>query len=114
MDKIAILSWRTGNSPDVKILAVSGPLLISNFFNFQTAIRESHSPTLIVDLTDVPYMDSAALGCIIGGHVAAGRANTRFALAGAAERIMTMFQTSGVASLLSFFPTVEAAEAELA
>ncbi len=96
-----------------RILKVNGPLVISNFFDFQQAAREDKSPLLIIDLAGVPYMDSAALGSILGIHVSCGRKQTKYALINVAPRIDTMFNISGVRDTLVMFPTLAAAEAAL-
>lgn len=95
------------------ILRVTGPLVISNFFEFQSAARESKSPLLIIDLAAVPYMDSAALGAILGIHVSSGNRGTKYALINVAPRIETMFNVSGVRETVVMFPTLADAEAAL-
>jgi anti-anti-sigma factor len=102
-----------GSHQGESILKVRGPLIISNFFEFQQAAREDTSNLLIIDLADVPYMDSAALGSILGVHVSCGRKKTKYALVGVSPRIETMFTVSGVRDLLVMFPTLAAAEAAL-
>jgi anti-anti-sigma factor len=96
-----------------RILKVRGPLVISNFFDFQQAAREDKSRLLIIDLAEVPYMDSAALGCILGIHVSAGRKQNKYALINVPPRIETMFSISGVRDTLVMFPTLQDAEAAL-
>ena len=96
-----------------RILRINGPLLISNFFEFQQTAREDKSALLIIDLAGVPYMDSAALGSILGIHVSCGRKQTKYALINVAPRIETMFNLSGVRDTLVMFPTLAEAEAAL-
>jgi anti-anti-sigma factor len=102
-----------GSQEGVRILKVHGPMLISNFFEFQQMARDDKSTLLLIDLAGVPYMDSAALGCLLGIHVSRGRKGTKYALVNVADRIVTMFTISGVRETLVIFPTVEAAEAAL-
>src|SRR5580704_11378797 len=89
-----------GSQEGVRILQVHGPLVISNFFEFQQMSREDNSPLLIIDLAEVPYMDSAALGCILGIHVSSARKQSKYALINVAPRIETMFTISGVRDTL--------------
>lgn len=96
-----------------RILKLHGPLVISNFFSFQQIAREDKSPLLIIDMTDVPYVDSAALGAIIGIHVSAGNNKRKYALVNVAPRIMTMLTVSGVRDTLSIFSTLAEAQAAL-
>jgi len=95
------------------ILKVNGPLVISNFFEFQSMTRENKAPLLIVDLAGVPYMDSAALGALIGLHVSTGNRGTKYALIHVAPRIETMMTVSGVRDTVVMFPTLAEAEAAL-
>ena len=76
-----------GSHEGVRILKVHGPLTISNFFDFQRMTREDKSPLLIIDLADVPYMDSAALGAVVGVHISTGNRGSKYALINVAPRI---------------------------
>jgi len=76
-------------------------------------MRSNRPPITIVDLTDVPYMDSAALGSLMTLHVSCQQHDRRYALVGASDRLQTMFQVSGVASILVTYPSLADAEAGL-
>ena len=52
-----------------RILRLSGPLVLSSFFEFQTLIREDQTDALILDFTAVPYIDSAGIGALVGAYV---------------------------------------------
>jgi len=70
--------------PDVKILKLSGPVTIHNFFDFQEMTRQRPAPRLLfVDLSEVPYIDSAALGSFVGLHVSCESGKRKYALVGA-------------------------------
>jgi anti-anti-sigma factor len=96
-----------------RILKIRGPLVISNFFEFQNVARESKAALLIIDLAEVPYMDSAALGSILGIHVSSGNRGTKYAVINVAPRIESMFSISGVRDTIVMFPTLADAEAAL-
>jgi anti-sigma B factor antagonist len=93
----------------VHVLKLSGPFLMANVFEFQAVVRDSPKPTTIVDLSEVPYMDSAALGAVVGLHISSQRLGHKYALVGPSERLQSMFDLSGVRDLLVVFPTTEAA-----
>ena len=107
------ISYAPGTHEGEQILTVRGPLVISNFFEFQSKARENKAPLLIIDLANVPYMDSAALGAILGIHVSTGNKGTKYALINVAERIQSMFAISGVRDTLVIFPTLADAEKAL-
>jgi len=103
-----------GTRDSVQIITVHGPLTIHNFFDFQDLTRQqSQTPVLLIDFTDVPYLDSAALGSLVGIHVSRGKANQKYALVNVNERIQRMFTMTGVEQFLVLYENVAAAEAAL-
>jgi anti-anti-sigma factor len=105
--------WLPGSKQDVRILKLTGPFTLAAVFDFQAEIRKDPPPVLILDLADVPYMDSAALGPILGLHVSCQREGRRYAMADVSDRLRTLFKVSGVDGLLVMYPTAAQAEAEL-
>jgi len=103
-----------GSREGVRILRVNGALTIRNFFEFQDLGRKDTSRILIVDLGGVPYMDSAALGSLLGIHVSCEKNGRKYALINVGERLRKMFEISGVQSVLVMYPTQAEAEAALA
>ena len=98
-----------------RILHLHGPLTLRTASAFQTTARQEGESPLIVDLTRVPYVDSAGLGAILGVFVSAQRKKIGFAVAGAsADRVRILFQMTHLADFLPSFPTVADAEASLA
>jgi anti-anti-sigma factor len=86
---------------DRRSIKVSGPLTIHNFFEFQDQARKQPMPrVLIIDLSDVPYIDSAALGSLVGIHVSCERTSTQYALVGVNERLRGLFRMTGVEKFL--------------
>jgi len=95
------------------ILKLSGPFTLQAVFEFQNAIRANHPPITIVDLADVVYMDSAALGSLMGLHVSCQQHDRHYALVGASDRLRTLFRVSGVNSILVSYGSLPEAEAAL-
>ena len=91
------------------VLQLDGPITLSNLFGFQDDFRSLKPPTLIVDMTNVPYMDSAGLGLLLNHYISSEKAGRRLALVGVVPRIMTLFEVSRVDKILAIFPTVQAA-----
>lgn len=107
------MGWTVGKLGGERILKLSGPFTLSAVFDFQADIRENHPAITIVNLTDVPYMDSAALGALLGLHVSCQQHDRRYALVGASERLQTMFRVAGVNSVLVCYASLDEAEAAL-
>ncbi len=86
------------------------PLALSNMLDFQ-ATDEDELPTLnILDLTDVPYMDSSGLGIIVRHFVRCKSKGVRLVVAGAPPRILDLFKMTNVEGMISTTAAVEEAE----
>src|SRR5260370_30588265 len=70
-----------------RILKLTGPLTISTLFEFQNLVRANSSPKLILDFTNVPYVDSAGVGALVGAYVRHQKEGHSVTLAGANERV---------------------------
>jgi anti-sigma B factor antagonist len=103
-----------GLSAGERVLRLNGPLVISNLFDFQGMIRADQSDRLIIDFTNVPYVDSAGIGALVGGYVNRQKAGRSLALVGVNERIFAALKVTHVENFFRFFPTVEAAQQTLA
>jgi anti-anti-sigma factor len=102
-----------GSQPEIQILKLVGPFTLTEVFVFQETVRGDPAPATVVDLADVPYMDSAALGSLLGLHVSCQRHNRRYALVNVSDRLKTLFKVAGVESLLVICPSLTAAEAKV-
>ena len=102
-----------GTRDGVRILRLTGPFVLQGVFQFQSVTRTGDDPVTIVDLTDVTFMDSAALGAVMGLHVSCQRQQRKYGLVGASARLRTLFEVAGVAPILATFRTMEDAEQKL-
>jgi len=94
------------------VIRLHGPLLLGNFFPLQTMVRSDTSELLIIDLTDMPYIDSAGIGCLVGAHVSRENSGRKLVLVGVNDRLMTSLKVTKVDQLFSFAPSVERARAQ--
>ena len=109
MEQIEIVRT-AGASKDATILRIQGPLTLQTLFDFQNAIREPGIGDSIIDLTAVPYIDSAGLGAILGHWAHTQRTGKKLAIAGICERVQVLFNLTKVDTLLPCFATAENAE----
>jgi len=103
-----------GSREGVHLLRLKGPFTLPGIFEFQSLVRSLNDPVVIVDLSEVPFMDSAALGAVMFLHASSARRKHEYALVGADERLRTMFKVGGVDEILVTYPTVSDAEIALA
>lgn len=94
------------------VFRLHGPLLLGNFFSFQSMVRSDQSSLLIVDMSDVPYIDSAGIGCLVGAHVSRENSGRKLVVAGATERLLNSLKATKVDQLFTFATTVEDARAK--
>lgn len=94
------------------VLQLHGPLLLGNFFSFQSMVRSDEANLLILDMADVPYIDSAGIGCLVGAHVSRENAGRKLIVAGATERLVNALKATRVDQLFTFAADVEQAKAQ--
>ena len=94
-----------------RILHLKGPILISNLFEFQAKIRGNTARALILDMTEVPYVDSAGIGALVGAYVNHQKDGRSLALVGVNERVRNALKVTHVESFFRFFDSVASAAA---
>lgn len=103
------------STADVKIIKLTGPMTIHNFFEFQELTRQKPYPNVtLVDVQGVPYLDSAALGSFVGLHVSCDGTGRKYALVGANDRVKNLFEMTHVHSFLVLYDSLAEAKAQLA
>jgi anti-sigma B factor antagonist len=99
----------TGTPDDFRVLRLSGPVTISNFFEFQSLVRGNTSRKLILDLSGVPYIDSAGIGALVGAYVNHQKDGRSLALVGVTKRVRDAMQVTRVEQFFLFYDTEAAA-----
>lgn len=93
-----------------RIPRLQGPLMVNNLFDFQAKVRADNSRTLIIDFSNVPYVDSAGIGALVGAYVTHQKDDRRLLLAGVSQRIHNGLQVTRVEHFFRFFDTLADAE----
>jgi anti-sigma B factor antagonist len=106
-----LIEERQGSRDGIHILKLSGPIVLTNLFDFQARIRANTSPALILDFTNVPLIDSAGVGALVGGYVSREKAGRTLALVAVNQRIKNVLDVTRVLSFFKIFDTVQNAEA---
>ncbi len=89
-----------------------GPLLLGNFFQLQSMVRSDTSHLTIINVADMPYIDSAGIGCLVSAHVSREGSGRKLVIVGAHERLLTSLKVTKVDQLFSFASSVEQARAQ--
>jgi anti-anti-sigma factor len=112
-DPLAI-ERKEGNASGTAIYELTGPVTLRNLFDLQAQLRSGELPRAsILDLSGVPYMDSAGMGAIINYYVHCQNKGVRLIVAGVSSRVMELFKMTRVDTVISLAPSAEAAEAAL-
>jgi len=96
--------------PSRRVLKLDGPLTLSNFFEFQNLVRADHAASLIVDLSGVPYIDSAGIGSLVNGYVSHQNAGKTLSLVGVTDRVRTSLRIANVEKFFPIYSNVAEAE----
>ena len=106
------IDQKEGKNPGTRIFCLTGPLTLRNLFELQTELRNATPPPLtVIDLTAVPYMDSAGMGLVMNHYVRCQTKGARLIVAGANSRVMDLFKVTKVDAVLPLVKTVDDAEA---
>lgn len=99
-----------GGQDGQRILRLTGPLVLTTLFEFQSKVRADTSKTLIIDFTKVPFVDSAGIGALVGAYVTHNKDGRRLLLVGVSERIHNTLKITHVEQFFRFFDSLAAAE----
>ncbi len=103
--------------PDTAVVTMSGPLTLGTNLKIadaqiQEAIRGG-AVRLVLDMSGVPYMDSAGLGALVMMHGLAKSQGGVVRLAGASERVASLLTMTSMDSLMAMDADVDASVAAL-
>jgi anti-sigma B factor antagonist len=108
------ISRRSGSTDNVQILAPRGPISFTTAPEFREAMEATTAKGVIIDLTEVPSIDSVAVGVLVRAFVTCQKTDRRLALVGLAHRVRNVLHLTGIDPLFETFPTVADAERALA
>ena len=98
------LTFRVDTLPlGTQVYRITGPIVLNNLFELQGSLRADASPFVILDLAQVPHIDSAGIGLLVNGHVSASKNGRRFALVALPQRIRLMLDATKVSTVLGIF-----------
>jgi anti-sigma B factor antagonist len=103
-----------GKAAGTLIVRLTGPVTLRNLFVFQSYLRGAPLAIVhILDLSGVPYMDSAGMGALINHYVHCSKKDVRLIVTGVSSRVLELFKLTKMDTVISLLPTVEEAETSL-
>ncbi|MGO9968214.1 MAG: STAS domain-containing protein [Bryobacteraceae bacterium] len=93
----------------VRIFRLTGPLILNTVFEFQDLARAHGDSGILLELSGVPYMDSAGLGAVLGIMASCQRKGHGFGITGMTDRVTMLLKVSRVDGLIPTFQSVESA-----
>lgn len=100
------------NAGDHHVLTPNGDLDVYTVGSLRDAIGtmiDQETPRVVVDLDQVPFMDSSGLGALMGGVRRLREAGGDLAIACTREQHLKLFAITGFGEGVSIAPTVEEA-----
>jgi anti-sigma B factor antagonist len=95
------LSLETVKGADENLVRCVGRITSSTSDTLQTAVRAliPGSNRIVLDLTDVSYLDSSGLGALVGLYVSAKRQHCELRLINLNQRLKQLFRLTKLASV---------------
>ena len=101
-----------GVAEDQRILLLKGPITIETTPQFERAVRNESAETMILDLSDFPYIDSVGLGSLVATYVSHQKTGRCLVLTGVKPRVGKIMEITKVKDFfVTFATTWEAVEA---
>ena len=104
---------RSGENPATIIVSVCGPLILDHLVEIQDICLSRVEPLLIFDLSQLSYLDSAAVGFLVHAYVTRVKTGKTLALAGVNGTAKKILDIAHVSSLFGMYRNAEDAEAAL-
>ncbi len=101
------LETQDSPQPTVKIIALVGGLTLETVAGFNSTLREETSPSILLNLAKLEWLDSAGVGALVQLLVRRAKGKSALALAGLSPRNNGVLEVAHVLNLFSVFPTAE-------
>ncbi len=101
-----------GVADDQRILMLRGPITVETAPKFERAVHHESADRLILDFSDVPFIDSVGLGSLVTAYVSHQKHGRCLILTGISPRVRKVMDVTRVGDFfMTFATTWEAAEA---
>ena len=101
-----------GVADDQRILMLRGPITVETAPKFERALHDERAERLILDFSDVPFIDSVGLGSLVTAYVSHQKHGRCLVLTGVKPRVRKVMEVTRVGDFfMTFATTWEAVEA---
>jgi anti-sigma B factor antagonist len=98
-----VIEESAGAKEGERVLRLIGPILLNNLFDFQARVRADTSKILVLEFSQVPYIDSAGIGALMGAYVSRQKDTGRsLLLVGVNQRVRSALQVTHVEQFFQF------------
>ncbi len=109
MNRELTITLAEGSAAGQRVMHLNGPVVVETLFKFRDAINQETAAKVILDFTQVPYIDSAGLGSMVSAFVRFKDSGRGLALAGMNSKCKALLQMTNLESTFRTFPTLEEA-----
>jgi len=103
-----------GTVEGLQILLAKGPITHESSPVLVEAVFGVSDPRLIIDLSEVPSLDSVAIGALVRSYVHCQKSGRRLAFVGMTPRVTNVLRLTGVEPLFDSYATISEAESAVA
>ena len=107
------MNLRIETKDDVKVVRVQEERLVyamlSSFFSEISALIEAGTRKLVLDLSEVSYIDSASVGCLMDLYRSMSEESGKIVLLGLKDRVETMVSMTGLHNFMEIYREESAA-----
>jgi anti-sigma B factor antagonist len=108
---------QTRNESDITVIDLAGEIDVSQAPRLRQTILElfenKEVNKLLINMTEVIYIDSAGLSVLIAAHRQVNNKNGAFGLCNLQQPVRQVCHITGIDKVIQIFPTVKEALAEL-
>ena len=109
-EKSFTVESRASAHPGQRVLRLTGRVNLETVPRFLQAVRNEQAPAVILDLSDVSYVDSGGVGALVQTYSSLRKADRRLALVAPSSRVRAVLELTRGNKLIAVFPTVAEAE----
>src|SRR5258708_25720585 len=95
-----------GVADDQRILLLSVPITMETAPQFERAVCHESAETMILDLSDVPFIDSVGLGALVRAYVSHQKKGRRLVLPWVKARVRKVMELTKVHDFFLTFVTI--------